>query len=96
MATIRIQNVYFNDWLTENNRLGTNNDKICTDNSTGNTPNPPQFIWPISPNQSLFMQQGISRSNFNQNSISTLYIRISDSKSCVYIVYHKFDKVTWK
>ena len=32
----------------ENHRLGTNNDKICADSSTGNTP---QFIWPIRQNR---------------------------------------------
>ena len=30
--------------------LGTNNDKMCAEISTENTPNTPQFIWPICPN----------------------------------------------
>ena len=35
----------------ENHGLGTNNDKICAESLTGNTPNTPQFIQPICPNR---------------------------------------------
>ena len=37
--------------LMENQGLGTSNDKICAESSTGNVPNAPQFIWPICPNR---------------------------------------------
>ena len=39
--------LYHNGWLMENPWLGTHNDKICADSSTGDTPNTPQFIWLI-------------------------------------------------
>ena len=34
----------------KNHGLGTHNDKLCADSSTGNTPNISQFIRPICPN----------------------------------------------
>ena len=38
----------------ENHGLGTHNDKICTEMSTGNTPNTPQLIRPIHQNRPIF------------------------------------------
>ena len=39
-----------NSGLMKNHGLGTHNDKLCADSSTGNTPNISQFIRPICPN----------------------------------------------
>ena len=33
--------------------LGTHNDKMCAEISTGNTPNTPRFIRPICPNRPI-------------------------------------------
>ena len=37
----------------KNHGLGTHNDKICAEISTGNAPNTPQLIWPIHQNQPI-------------------------------------------
>ena len=37
----------------ENHGLGTHNGKMCTESSTANAPNMPQFIWPICPNRPI-------------------------------------------
>ena len=37
----------------ENRGLGTHNDKMCAESLTGNTPNTPQFIWPICPKRPI-------------------------------------------
>ena len=42
-----------NSWLIENHGPKTNNDKMCADSSTGNTPNISQFIQPICPNRPI-------------------------------------------
>ena len=44
-------------WLIENHGLGLARDtqwQFCSESSTGNTPNTPQFIWPICPNRPIF------------------------------------------
>ena len=33
----------------QNHGLGMDNDKICVDTATKNTPNTLQFVWPICP-----------------------------------------------
>ena len=38
----------------ENHGLGTHKDKKCVEDSIINTPNTPQFIWPICPNGPIF------------------------------------------
>ena len=40
-----------NNGLMENHGLGTHNDEMSADISTGNTPNTPQFIQSICPNR---------------------------------------------
>ena len=83
----------------ENHGLGTHNDKMCAESSTGNTPNTPQFIRPICHNWpiiwDIFEKNSYHMSIIKKLRMNTYLARSQGSYSiCVYATnYECYDEI---
>ena len=80
---LKCHKIFFGERLVDimkNHGLGTHNEKMCTEISTGNTTNTQKFIWPICPIQTIIWDI------FEKNSHSILPLYLSFEASAILVL----------